>query len=96
MKHWIPGLCHNIPLKANAPGHPHTLRLALIAFLPLPCDIAQRMKLTWRFLLGAVIGTGVGYAMVLLVQPAPKRRGPRWRTMYRASPERREEQTTTT
>ncbi|MDP9181065.1 MAG: hypothetical protein M3O21_05015 [Chloroflexota bacterium] len=54
------------------------------------------MKLTWRFLLGAVIGAGVGYAMVLLVQPAPKRRAPRWRTLYRASPEQREEQTTTT
>ena len=53
------------------------------------------MKLTWRFLLGAVIGAGVGYAMVLLVQPVRKRRAPRWRAMYRRSPERREEQTTT-
>jgi hypothetical protein len=65
------------------------------AFLPLPCDIAQRMKLTWRFLLGAAIGAGVGYAVVLLVQPAPKRRVPRWRTLYQASPEQREEQTAT-
>jgi gas vesicle protein len=66
-----------------------------IAFLPHPCDIAQRMKLTWRFLLGAVIGAGVGYAMVLLVKPAPRRRAPRWRTPYQASPEQREEQTNT-
>jgi hypothetical protein len=53
------------------------------------------MKLTWRFLLGAAIGTGVGYAMVLLVQPGPKRRAPLWLTLYEASPEQREEQTTT-
>jgi len=53
------------------------------------------MKLTWRFLLGAVIGAGVGYALVLLVQPARRRRAPRWRTMYHTSPEQREEQTTT-
>jgi hypothetical protein len=53
------------------------------------------MKLTWRFLLGAAIGAGVGYAMVLLVQPGPKRRAPLWLTLYEASPEQREEQTTT-
>ncbi len=53
------------------------------------------MKLTWRFFLGAAIGAGVGYAMVLLVQPTPKRRTPRWRTLYQASPEQREEQTAT-
>jgi gas vesicle protein len=53
------------------------------------------MKLTWRFLLGAVIGAGVGYAIVLLVQPAPRRREPRWRMSYQAPPEQREEQTTT-
>jgi hypothetical protein len=52
------------------------------------------MKLTWRFLLGAAIGAGVGYAMVLLVQPAPKRRGPRWLTLYHASPDQREETAT--
>ena len=54
------------------------------------------MKLTWRFFLGAVIGAGVGYAMVLLVQPGRTRGAPRWRTSYQASPEQREEQTTTT
>jgi gas vesicle protein len=53
------------------------------------------MKLTWRFFLGTAIGAGVGYAMVLLVQPAPKRRVPRWRTLYQSSPEQREEQTAT-
>jgi gas vesicle protein len=53
------------------------------------------MKLTWRFLLGTAIGAGVGYAMVLLVQPGPKRRAPLWLTLYEASPEQREEQTTT-
>jgi gas vesicle protein len=66
-----------------------------IAFLPHPCDIAQRMKLTWRFLLGAVIGAGVGYAMVLLVQPGRTRGATRWRTSYQASPEQREEQSAT-
>jgi hypothetical protein len=53
------------------------------------------MKLTWRFLLGAAIGAGLGYAMVLLVQPAPKRRAPRWLTVYEAASEQREEQTAT-
>jgi hypothetical protein len=53
------------------------------------------MKLTWRFLLGTAIGAGLGYAMVLLVQPAPKRRAPRWLNLDQASPEQREEQTAT-
>ncbi len=50
------------------------------------------MKRTWRFLLGAAIGAGVGYAMVLLVKPAPRARPSRWQSLYEAS-EQTEEQT---
>ncbi|HVP04190.1 MAG TPA: hypothetical protein VMT90_00800 [Dehalococcoidia bacterium] len=50
------------------------------------------IKRSWRFVLGAAIGVGLGYALALLVQPAPKR-GERWRTLYQAAPEEREEQT---
>lgn len=51
------------------------------------------IKKSWRFVLGAAIGAGVGYALALLVQPAPRKQAERWRTLYQAAPEEREEQT---
>ena len=48
----------------------------------------------WRFFLGAGIGMGLGYALVLLLQPSMARRAkPRFRTIYEAPAERKEEQT---
>jgi hypothetical protein len=46
------------------------------------------MKNSWRFLLGAAIGVGVGYALVLLMQTPQK---PRLRTIYKAPEELPEE-----
>lgn len=51
------------------------------------------IKRSWRFALGAAIGLGLGYALALLVQPAPRKQAERWRTLYQAAPEEREEQT---
>jgi hypothetical protein len=48
---------------------------------------------SWRFFLGAAIGLGLGYALALLVQPAPRKTAQRWRTLYQAAPEEREEHT---
>lgn len=57
---------------------------------PRVCDIARAMRTTWRFLLGAVIGVGLGYATVLLVQPrfskAPRKHS--LRTIYEVPAER--------
>lgn len=51
------------------------------------------IKQSWRFVLGALIGGGIGYALALLVQPASRKQNGRWRTLYQAAPEEREEQT---
>jgi hypothetical protein len=51
------------------------------------------IKSTWRFFLGAAIGAGVGYALVLLTQPARRNPPPGWRVLYQAGREEREEQT---
>jgi hypothetical protein len=48
----------------------------------------------WRFFLGAAIGLGLGYSLALLMQPAPRKPAQRWRTLYQAAPEEREEPTT--
>jgi hypothetical protein len=48
------------------------------------------VKLSWRFLLGAAMGAGLGYALILLLQPASKR--DQWRVLYQAPREEREEQ----
>lgn len=50
------------------------------------------IKSTWRFFLGAAIGAGIGYALVLLVQPSRPSRTPAWRVLYEAGREEREEQ----
>lgn len=50
------------------------------------------IKQSWRFILGALIGGGIGYALALLAQPAPRKQAERWRTLYQAAPEEREEQ----
>lgn len=49
------------------------------------------IKRSWRFALGAAIGLSLGYALALLVQPAQKKQVERWRTLYQAAPEEREE-----
>lgn len=51
------------------------------------------IKKSWRFALGAAIGAGLGYALALLVQPAQRKQSERWRTLYQAAPEEREEHT---
>lgn len=48
------------------------------------------MKKSWRFFLGAAIGIGLGYAIMLLLQ-APEK--PRLRTIYKAPTEKRDERT---
>lgn len=53
------------------------------------------MKLTWRFLLGATIGAGLGYAVVLLTHPGAKPQTQRWQTLYQAAPDKTEEHTAT-
>lgn len=53
------------------------------------------MKTTWRFFLGAAIGAGLGYALVLLTHPGPKRKPERWATLYRATPDKSEEHSAT-
>ena len=47
------------------------------------------MKTTWRFFLGAGIGIGLGYAVMLLLQTPAK---PRLRAIYQAPAEEREMQ----
>jgi NhaP-type Na+/H+ or K+/H+ antiporter len=46
----------------------------------------------WRFIFGAAIGGGLGYALVLLAQPAGRTR-PRFRTIDQAPAETSEERT---
>lgn len=62
---------------------------------PALCDIAGVMKTTWRFFLGAAIGAGLGYALVLLTHPGPKRKAERWATLYRATSGKSEEHSAT-
>jgi hypothetical protein len=52
------------------------------------------IKRSWRLFLGLAIGGGLGYALVLLAQPARRRPARRWHTLYQATPEQREEQRT--
>ena len=52
------------------------------------------IKRAWRFFLGAAIGAGLGYALVLIIQPSARRKAQRWHTLYQATPEQREEQRT--
>jgi hypothetical protein len=49
------------------------------------------MKKGWRFVLGAAMGVGLGYALVLLLQPG-NRRSRRLRVIYQAPREERKEQ----
>jgi hypothetical protein len=55
------------------------------------CNILRVIRRSWRFALGAAIGLSLGYALALLVQPAQKKQVERWRTLYQAAPEEREE-----
>ena len=53
----------------------------------------EAMKNTWRFFLGAAIGAGVGYALILLVKPGPKRTPAGWRVIYSAEDEKKRQTT---
>lgn len=50
------------------------------------------IKSTWRFFLGAAIGAGIGYSLVLLTLPSRRNPAPGWQVLYQANREQREEQ----
>lgn len=61
---------------------------------PLYVIFAVMIKAYWRFFLGAAIGAGIGYAFVLLRQPARPNPRDTWQVMYQAGGAEREESTT--